>query len=361
LSTLDIELLDNVRTPVFVIEPDKNDNLVYVAFNKAALEISKFSPEDYLGRTALELYKGEYGEIAYKQHLKSFESGQAFVYTLQLPLNGKIQHIKTTLTPRKSKQGKVVQLIGTSVEVSAEQELKHVRSQAQLVTKELEEFVYLAAHDLRSPMRKVHMVADMLRDNFVDLGDGKLEAIGMLERLATNAMLMVESVLQYSEITGMEVSAEVFQLSELCDDILDGLDASDKQKIAVDDSKLYGDRVATSIVLRNLIDNALKHNQNEAISVFISASSVEAEFYTVSVSDTGRGMRNPAALFEAGESTRSKSGFGLLAIRRLIKMRGGNIHAEDRKTGQGLSVVFSLPGTIENKMQSDTFSRVAAN
>lgn len=346
MSTLDLDLLNNVLVPVFVLEPDSSGNLVYVAFNNTALDIAKFSPSDYLGRTALQLYADEYGKHAYKQHLQAYKTGKKSTYILQLPLNGKVRYIRTHLKPTLDSTGQVIRLTGTSTEVSAEHELEEIRAQSRALTKELEEFIYLAAHDLRSPMRQVRAFADILREDFVDLGDGKLHAIDMLEKLSIQAMSQVESVLKHAAITGIEASIETFNLSELCNDILKSLDPANSHKLSIENTALYGDRLATQVILQNLIDNALKHNTDTAVSLTISAKKAETEFFSVTVADNGRGISNPEKLFDSDGSDRSKSGFGLLAVRRLIKARGGKIYAESLAKGTGLMVTFTLPGSL---------------
>lgn len=349
MNTLDVEaleLLNCVRTPVFVIEPDQAGNLVYVAFNKSALDVTGFLYADYVGRTAVQLYAGEYGEYAYKQHLQAYTTGQTQVYELQLPIDGKIRHISTHLKPRLDSTGQVVQLIGTSTEISAERELEDIRRQSRDVTKELEEFIYLAAHDLRSPMRRVRAFADILREDFVDLGDGKLKALDMLEAVSIQAMALLESVLTHAETTGAEISVETFSLGDLCGDILKSLDPAGTTPYAIDGCALYGDRVATQMILQNLIDNAFKHNANVPVSLTVSAKSASTEFFSITVTDNGRGMINPATLFEAQGTDRSRSGFGLLAVRQLIGRRGGRIRAETPLAGTGLSITFDLPGYV---------------
>jgi light-regulated signal transduction histidine kinase (bacteriophytochrome) len=139
---------------------------------------------------------------------------------LSLPIDGEVRSFRTHLKPTFDPNGNVTRLIGTSEDISAEEELKTLRLRTQTVSKELEEFMYMAAHDLRGPMRSVHILADFLREDFSDLGDGKLDLIDKLENISVQANSMLDEVLEHAEITGTQESMETFNLSELCNDIL---------------------------------------------------------------------------------------------------------------------------------------------
>lgn len=348
MNISELELLDDISSLIFVLKPDSNDDLTYVAFNRAALDVFKLKLTDILGFTAIHVYQGVHGQYDYDQHLKSHKSGKAISYELLLPVEGEVRSFRTHLKPTFDIHGNVVYLIGTSEDITAENELKALRLRTKNVSKELEEFIYMAAHDLRSPMRSVHILADFLREDFSDLGDGKLDLIDKLENVSVQAISMLDEILQHAEITGTQESMETFNLSDLCNDILDMLDPNELNERCIDDTAIHADRVATQIVVRNLIDNALKHNPDSSVSLQIKTESMGAGFFAVTVKDNGQGMINPKLLFGSSDTPRSKSGFGLLAVRNLIKTRGGQIFSDAPEKGTGLSVTFTLPGTIQS-------------
>lgn len=355
MNTSELELLDDISSLIFVLKPVGNDDLVYVAFNKAALELFKLKRSDILGFNALHVYQGEHGQYAYDQHLKSLRSGKAISYELSIPIEGEIRSFRTHLKPTFDSHGNVTYLIGTYEDISAEEELMALRLRTKNVSRELEEFIYMAAHDLRSPMRSVHILADFLREGFSDLGDGKLDLIDKLENVSVQAISMLDEVLQHAEITGTQESMETFNFCDLCNDILDMLDPNQQSERNIDNVAIRGDRVAMQIIMRNLIDNSLKHNPNSSLSLQITTESKGEGFFTVMVKDNGQGMINPKMLFGSDDTPRSKSGFGLLAVRNLIKTRGGTVFSDAPEKGTGLSVTFTLPGTIA----SGRFKQVA--
>jgi len=342
----DIASLHDVPVPLFVIEPASNGDLIYVAFNTAALKATKFVTSDYLGLTARQLFHGEYGEHAYQQHLETYRTGMSTNYELSLPLNGKLQHVRTRLLPVLSNDGRVIRMIGAVTDMNAEIELERFRTQSKNMMRERQEFIYLAAHDLRGPMKKVRMLANILREDFKDMGDGKMEVIDMLEKVSSESIDMVKRVLDHAEISEMEETVEQVSLPEICKAILTTLDPDQKHKSQIDDCSIYGDRLLLNTVLRNLIENAIKHNANKSVLITVSAKNALKGNFTMSVSDDGQGMLYPRRLFESTHANRSKSGFGLLAIRKLIKNRGGDISSDAAANGAGLCITMTLPGTV---------------
>ncbi len=321
---------------------------MYKAFNQAAIDHSGINLDDYLGLTARELYHGEYGERVNQTHVETYQTAKPTNYEFALPINGKLLHIRTTLTPTLDGSGKVVNLIGAPVDISSEIELKNIRTRTGEVERELREFIYLAAHDLRSPMKKIKMFADILREDFEDLGDGKVEVIDMLERVSVESIAMVQSVLKHAEISDCNESVEHINLSDVCLRVLETLDPEGVHKSRIDGCSILGDRVLIEILLRNLIDNAIKHNPTKAISFDITAEKSLPGYFTMKFTDNGQGMSNPHKLFEADSTGCTQSGFGLLAISKLIKTRGGEILAMNPAEGSGLCIKVTLPGTVSS-------------
>ena len=68
MNKLEIDLLDTIATPVFVLEPDDSNRPVYAAFNATARKTANLELTQIVGKTALELYPGAFGQIAYNHH-----------------------------------------------------------------------------------------------------------------------------------------------------------------------------------------------------------------------------------------------------------------------------------------------------
>ena len=147
------KLLDHVGTPIFVLEIDGDGEPIHVAFNKCACDVAGMAAPDVVGKTAKEIYPGRMGQIAYDRHIEASRRKQIYTYELWLPLEGQRRRVRTTLDPVLDEAANVVRLIGTSADISAEQTVREAQADSVTLHSEIEEFVNLAAHDLRSPMR----------------------------------------------------------------------------------------------------------------------------------------------------------------------------------------------------------------
>ncbi len=344
----ELDLLDSIGNPVFVLDLRPSNWLQYIAWNQAAVDRSAIPREDVIGKTALEVYPGRLGRIAYERHAMVAKSGKADSYEIALPLKVGERTVRTTLTPLSEPDGQVRRLVGSTVDLSSEREQRQNRIQASAeitaLTSEMEQFISMAAHDLRSPMLNVQNIAFMLREDFEDLGDGKLELIDLLENVGVQATSLITDVLSYARATNTQARQSVFDLEELCANIFVVLDPQSRHELTSVQAELFSDDIALQIILRNLVDNAIKHAGKESVDVRVSVREGAEEYLEFEVRDNGRGFDDPAIVFLGGGKFRAESGFGLLGIRRLINSRGGEISAEAPETGVGSIVRFTFPG-----------------
>jgi signal transduction histidine kinase len=204
----------------------------------------------------------------------------------------------------------------------------------------------MSAHDLLTPIRNVRTLTNMLLEDFEDHGDGKLQIIQNLEKVSAVVITLIGDVLTHAEATGATESVENFELAGLTNDIRAMLDPESRNSVQVDEAVIHGDRTATQIILRNLIDNAFKHNRDRVVTLHVSAVKLYEGFYEIAVQDDGVGIDENTLRFLNGGEHRSGNGFGLLGIRKLIRTRGGALSAEMPTSGKGAVVRFALPGQL---------------
>lgn len=341
-----LTVLDHIASPIFVLERSDEDEPVYLAINTAIRQNTGFSNEEVRGKTARELYSGRFGEIAYNYHCVTLNEAKTQVYELYAPIQGSTKLIETTLRPQLDTHGKVIRIYGTSIVIHSEHSNREANVNSLTLNKEIEQLISLSAHDLRSPMRNMYNLTEVFLKDFQDLGDGKLEISQMLNQVSESAISMIGTIVEYAQTAHATENVAEFQLEQLTQEILTMLDPGNQHKAKVVDSRLYGDKTAVQMVLRNLIDNAIKHNQDSKLTLHVYASQTDDNTIEVSLKDNGKGLDNPEELFDPQEPAKIDSGFGLRAVTRLLKARGGHVAANSRMDIQGLEVKFSLPGRI---------------
>ena len=344
----ELRFLDHVEAPIFVIDTTDEKNLIYVAYNDHACRMSGLTRADVIGKTAKEIYPGRFGEAAYRRHRQTTRSGQKCSYVLNLNLAGVEREIQTTLAPIIDDDGKVTQLVGVSHEVANTRINEMARDGIDVLTGEVERYISMAAHDLRSPMRNVQTLTEMILEDFEDLGDGKIDMIRMLERVATSSISMISELLSVAEAGRAIEDIAEFDVGKLCAVILVSLDPTGLHKVTCGTIHMAADRTAIQIVLRNLIDNAIKHSGQSIVAFSVSAVARAGGLVEILVVDNGVGFPDPTIAFLDSGELRVESGFGLLGIRRLIEERGGSISAEEPKGNHGGVVRFTLPGTLKS-------------
>lgn len=350
-------LLNHIGHAVFILEPGADGLPRYQSYNKFALSSLGKAEEEVLGLTACDVFPGRLGKAAFEHHVQALQTGAERTYEILLPLSAGHRRVRTRLSPELDGHGNVVRLIGSSTDISGQQLVAEVRASVETINNEMEDFINLAAHDLRAPMRHIGMIADMLREDFQDHGDGKLELIDMLEDVGTKAMSLIGDVLAHAQATGSDVEYFEFDFSDLLDEIMGLLDPMNDCEIEVPRVRIEADRTAIQMILRNLIDNAIKCAKAKDFSdagapcLRLSLTIEEAEgFVEIGVKDNGVGFEDTAIVFLNGGKLRTDSGFGMLGVRRLIHARGGTLTATNAADNSGALVAFSLPGKLLRKL-----------
>lgn len=219
--------------------------------------------------------------------------------------------------------------------------------------KELQDFAYVASHDLKAPLRHVSLSVGFLKDRYAD----KLDEQGhkFLETMvqSTDRMQkMIESLLSYSRVGQKEKEFEAVSLSE----VLGGVCASmknvlDENKVIVEGQGLpevMGDESLLSQLLQNLIQNSIKYAK-EGVPAVIKLDAVQREDkWEISVADNGIGI-DPAykdkifQIFQRlhGDQDYDGVGIGLSICQRIVEFHDGKIWL-DAGYKNGTKFVFTL-------------------
>lgn len=219
--------------------------------------------------------------------------------------------------------------------------------------KELEQFAYIAAHDLKSPLVNISGLTDIFIDNYSQtIDDEGREIINLIKSSSSKLKEMIESLLSYSKssITNKENNTEII-LSVLEKDLSNLFIFKNNCSITFKSnvSTLYTNKTALEQILINLVTNAIKYNDKKNIEIEIEVIE-ENDFYTIVVSDNGPGIskENHKIIFEIFEvaSTVDRfgvkgNGIGLATVKKIVDALNGTIDIES-EMGKGLKFKFTL-------------------
>jgi len=347
MSLPELQILDHVGLPTFALRPDAAGLPVYAFWNRACERASQRPRAEILGRTALDIYDESLGRAAYDLHCDVLQNAREISYDILLDLGGDVKEVHTTLSPVLDKDGQVITLVGTSRVIDglrrAQKNELETLALVEQTRNEMERFISFAAHDLRSPMRNVAGLIDAMRDEIGPDQSQVLSLIDMLEELSKKTLRQISDVLNFSQSHNAQPELQDFEFSAMSRDIFSVLDPHQQHDLQADTAWLHGDKVAIQIVLRNLVDNAIKYGQRECITVRAKIAADENGLKIV-IWDNGPGLPQEDQAFLDGGKFRYETGFGLLGIRRLVQLRQGTLTASKRPEGGTIFQVF-LPGT----------------
>ncbi|MBC7512207.1 PAS domain-containing protein [Candidatus Saccharibacteria bacterium] len=241
---------------------------------------------------------------------------------------------------------------------AAEKDLSAFGEELSRSNKELEDFAYVASHDLQEPLRKIQAFGNLLLGEYGDsLG---LEGADYLKRMhsaATRMSTLIEDLLAFSRVTRTQHQPASVDLSSVLADVLSDLESRIHDTGAtITVGKMptvTADPTHMRQLFQNLIGNAVKFQQpGLQPSVAVSSKNMKGG-HQITVADNGIGFdekyldRIFAVFQRLHERSRYEgTGIGLAVCRKIVEQYGGTITAESTK-GKGSKFIIWLPAKKE--------------
>lgn len=212
-------------------------------------------------------------------------------------------------------------------------ELERVNHDLQLANADLESYASVISHDLQSPMRVLRYTLDDLERSVPSDAVNAQTKIGKLRDLSRRMTQMMSALLDYASVTRKSDAVETVDTERLVRATASSIDAPPGIHISIAGTWPAVATMAAplDLVLRNLIDNAVKHHDRESGTVRVTGS-VEETALLITVTDDGPGI--PPDLQEAaflpfrqlnGDRRTPGDGMGLALVRRTVENAGGKI------------------------------------
>ena len=227
---------------------------------------------------------------------------------------------------------------------------------------EREMFLGMAIHDARAPLRNINYLCEELLVDFDEVGDGRNQLVRKIRAIVDRTLAMSDDILSSVHAASMQQTRPTtVQLQPLCDMIFATLDPRGEHRLISPAVEIEVERPVLQVVLRNLIDNAIKHRDaNRTVSVEISVSDGGSDTIAITVSDDGAAISEDALNALTTGNVQRGSGFGLYGVQRLIETRGGQIRARRRVSGsRGVEITITLPGRLLSQDMMGLTSKVS--
>jgi PAS domain S-box-containing protein len=230
-------------------------------------------------------------------------------------------------------------------------DLKSTVSELKRTNKELQEFAYITAHDLKTPLRGIGTLADWLTTDYADKFDEQGQRqIKMLVERANRADKLVDSILQYSSAGHLREEQEQVDLNTVLPEIIHEIDPPENIEITIEKELpvLMSRNTQIRQVFHNLLSNAVKYIDKEKGQIKVGCFEEEG-FWKFSVADNGPGIdqkyfKKIFKIFQTlspPDETES-TGIGLSVAKKIVKLNGGRIWVESNP-GEGSTFFFTIP------------------
>lgn len=282
-------------------------------------------------------------------------------YSEANPLNGEPKHYSLLLSPLINADQKTDGIVGVSrniTELVTKENLiveKNKELQKYIDSNiELENFAYIASHDLKQPLRTILNFTKLLKDRKSELIDDEMKTyINFISDSSGRLNELINDMLEYSVI-GTSGEKEKIDMNELVDNVCNDLHALTVQKSARINigqlpKNIYAVKSEIHSLMINLISNAIKYSKEGVIPIVKVKAEEQAKEWQISIEDNGIGI-NPKntnrifGMFQRLEVSRNQlgSGIGLAHCRKIIELHEGKIWVES-KEGEGSTFIFSIP------------------
>lgn len=275
--------------------------------------------------------------------------------------------------PITNSQGKIMEWIGAVHDLSdlkrQERILADYAQQLNERNRYLQEFAYVASHDLQEPLRKIRSYGDILNEDFgLQLGEEGKKYIEIMRSASGRMSKLIEDMLLYSRATSAEMEVEELDLNRIVSEVMGDMEISIKESGAEIENRglprVAGDPTMVRQVFQNLLGNAIKYSREgtrpkitlssrlrrkEDLDESLSRGSLAESFQEIAIADNGIGFDPKFAdrIFKPfqrlhGRGAYSGSGIGLAICQRIMARKNGFIRVES-KPGEGSVFLLYFP------------------
>ncbi len=236
----------------------------------------------------------------------------------------------------------------------SEEELRVYTSRLEIINKELQDFAFVAAHDLQEPLRKIQTFCDMAQKRCALVLDGtSKDYLDRIVNSASRMRLLLRDLLEFSRVAARLEPFKKIDFVTIVREAADVFEASVKKtgcQIEIENiPAIEADETQMLRLFQNLIGNALKFRGVETPHIKVYGKLDRQGICEIFVKDNGIGFAPQFAelIFKPFQRLHSRSeydgtGMGLAICRKIVERHGGSIRAES-EPGKGSTFIIRLP------------------
>jgi PAS domain S-box-containing protein len=286
------------------------------------------------------------------------EAGIAAVYEHRVIMgDGSIKHLLGLGEIIKDDEGNPLWLKGTTQDITerkiTEEILRQNNIQLDIKNKELEQFAFIASHDLQEPLRTITSFTDLLTEEYAATFDNNANTYVKFIAQSTNRMqVLISGLLEYSRLGSKRVLEETD-----CNKVLENALANLHAAIAESGAVISAEKLPTikaypmelELLFQNLIGNAIKFKKPNTTPTLKITAKKSGTNWQFSFADNGIGIdeKHFQKIFLLFQRLHSRdiyqgSGIGLSHCKKIVELHHGRIWVES-KSGEGSVFYFTIP------------------
>jgi two-component system sensor kinase FixL len=343
-----------------------NEEGLISLFNPAAEKMFGRARSEVLGKSINLLIPEQY-RPKHQQYVKTYfetnKSSNAIGHTIEVPVqhrDGRVFPIELSLSSGIVNDKQMVIAVARDIteRKKAEQTLEELNTALETTNlelirtnKELQEFAYITAHDLKTPLRAIGTLADWLSVDYGEKFDeqGK-EHVNLLVTKAKQMSLMIDDILRYSGAGQNTQKSQEVDLKQVLSEVIDEIDPPENIDVIFENPlpKLVGKKTHIIQIFQNLLGNAIKYMDKPKGQIKVRCVE-ENNCWKFSVADNGPGIEKKYydKIFKIFQTLSPRegvesTGIGLSIVKKLVELNKGTVWIES-EVGKGSTFYFTVP------------------
>jgi PAS domain S-box-containing protein len=295
---------------------------------------------------------------------------------------GRKRWLLTSKLPLRDQGGTIVGLVGIGRDITqqkqsedalrrSDEKLRQFAAQLERSNRELQDFAYVASHDLQEPLRKVVVFGERLKDKNADkFGPESLDYLDRMQKATGRMQTLINDLLSFSRVTTKAQPFTPVNLAEVAAAVVDDLEGRIelvKGRVEVGPLPVIeAEPLQMRQLLQNLIGNALKFRRPEEppvvkveTQIITDPDTPEKKLCRLTVSDNGIGFDEKYLdrIFNVFQRLHTRNeyegtGMGLAIVKKIALYHGGDVTAKS-KPGEGATFILTLPVAHPKKTQDE--------
>jgi PAS domain S-box-containing protein len=216
-----------------------------------------------------------------------------------------------------------------------------IQEQLKKQNEELDSFVHMVSHDLKSPLRAIANLSIWIEEDLgTQIGPGSQQQLLLLRQRVQRMDALIDGLLRYSKVGRQALEQESVDIAQLLSETIDSLSPPENFNIDILSPlpTIMARKILLSQVFANLLSNAIKHHDRADGRIAVSAEDL-GDRYQFSIADDGPGIPNredQKRIFEVFHTLKpsisnENTGIGLALVKKIVEGEGGQIWLDNQQ------------------------------